>query len=81
MNEVAQVVKELGAVGVLAFLAIYIVVRLEPCIRELTGILKATQASSADQKETIELNTAISKEVLILLRAKNGKKAEVRHAD
>ena len=39
MREVAEFVKELGAVGTLAFIAVYLVVRLEPIIRENTQVL------------------------------------------
>lgn len=60
MGEFVNIVKELGAVGVLAFLAIYVVVRLEPTL--------------AKNKQVTELNILATEQLTELLKKMNGKK-------
>lgn len=59
MSELVNIVKELGAVGGLAFLAIYVVIKLEPCL--------------VKNKQVTELNIEVTRELIDLLRKKNGK--------
>ena len=60
MSEFVGIVKELGAVGVLAFLAIYIVIKLEPILMK--------------NKQVTELNIEVTRELIDLLKKTNGKK-------